>query len=123
LIDADRAGTTLDAAIDDGDDVAVAAITIAELLVGIALSDDKRRVKRQAFVEDVLGNIPIVTYDTTVASSHADLLVETRRQGKPRGAHDLIIAATARATQRSVVSADPSAFENLPGVTLRLRRR
>jgi tRNA(fMet)-specific endonuclease VapC len=69
-----------------------------------------------------MDTIPIVDYDSTVAGSHAELLVVTRRRGRPRGAHDLIIAATARATQRDVVSADPSAFVDLPGVSLRSHR-
>ncbi|HTW07828.1 MAG TPA: hypothetical protein VME46_09970 [Acidimicrobiales bacterium] len=50
---------------------------------------------------------------------HAELLVAVGRQGRPRGAHDLVIAATARATQREVVSADASAYQDLPGVTVR----
>jgi tRNA(fMet)-specific endonuclease VapC len=99
--------------------VAVAAITIAELLVGVEFAGAGQRAKRQHFVDDVRAAIPIVDYDSTVASSHAQLLVVTRRQGRPRGAHDLIIAATARATERAVVSAHPAAFVDLPGVSLR----
>ena len=36
-----------------------------------------------------------------------------------RGAHDLIIAATAKATDRTIVSAEHTAFEDLPGVAVR----
>jgi tRNA(fMet)-specific endonuclease VapC len=39
-----------------------------------------------------------------------------RRAGRPRGAHDLIIAATAAAAGRTVVTADRRAFDGLPGV-------
>jgi len=99
-----------------------AMITIAELLVGVELADVARRAARQQFVDDVKDVIPIVDYDTTIASSHAQLLVVARRQGRPRGAHDLIIAATARATRREVVSADPLAFRDLPGGSLRSHR-
>jgi tRNA(fMet)-specific endonuclease VapC len=52
----------------------------------------------------------------------AELLVVVRHQRRPRGAHDLIIAATANATQREVVSPDRSAYEDLPGVTARSHR-
>ncbi len=100
----------------------MAAITIAELLVGVELADGAHRAARQQLVEDVKDTIPVVDYDSTVATSHARLLVATRRQGKPRGAHDLIIAATASATQREVVSTDPSAWRDLPGIKLRLHR-
>jgi len=119
LVDADRAGAPFDEVIGDNDEVAVAAITIAELLVGVELADVAHRAARQQFVDIVKKVMPVIDYDTTIASSHAQLLVVTRRQGRPRGAHDLIIAATASATQREVVSADPSAFGDLPGVSLR----
>jgi tRNA(fMet)-specific endonuclease VapC len=105
--------------IADDDDVAAFAITIAELLVGVHLADEHRRAARQDFVDDVRSVIPIVDYSATVAASHAELLAAVRRQDRPRGAHDLIIAATARATQRDVVSADRSAFRDLPGVEVR----
>jgi predicted nucleic acid-binding protein len=36
--------------------------------------------------------------------------------------HDLIIAATARATRRTVITADPGAFADLPGVSWRSHR-
>lgn len=112
----------LDAVIEDDDDVAIAAITVAELLVGVELAGERHRARRQQFVDEVSATIPILDYDSMVASSHAKLLVATRRQGKPRGAHDLIIAATARATERAVVSADATAFQDLPGVSLRSHR-
>jgi tRNA(fMet)-specific endonuclease VapC len=121
-VDADRAGASLDDLIDDDDEVAVAAVTIAELLVGVLLADDVHRRGRQQFVDEVNDIIPIVDYDATVAAVHAELLVAVRRQGRPRGAHDLIIAATANATQREVVSADDSAYQELPGVMLRSHR-
>lgn len=48
---------------------------------------------------------------------HARLLAHVRRAGKPRGAHDLIIAATAAATARTLVTFDgKAAFDDLPGV-------
>lgn len=106
--------------IDDEDDVAIAAITAAELLVGVELSDGKSRERRRAFVDGVLSTIPIEPYDLDVARTHASLLAHTRRSGRPRGAHDLLIAATALTHSRTVVSADPSGFDDLPGLALRL---
>ncbi|HEV2360758.1 MAG TPA: PIN domain-containing protein, partial [Acidimicrobiales bacterium] len=122
LIDADRGGSALDASIGDDDDVAIAAITIAELLVGVELADSRHRARRQRFVDDVSDVIRVIDYDKTVAAAHARLLAATRRQGRPRGAHDLVIAATALATGREVVSADASAFADLPGVLARSHR-
>jgi tRNA(fMet)-specific endonuclease VapC len=116
LVDAERGAHALGDAIGDEDDVAVAAITIAELLVGVTLASGRRRASRKAYVEDIIESLPIIDYDTAVAVVHADLLAAVRRAGRPRGAHDLLIAATARATHRTVVTADVSAFADLPGV-------
>ncbi len=124
LVDADRSKASLDDLIAD-DEVAIAAGTVAELLVGVLLADTAHRVDCQQFVDDVRGSIPIVEHDKTIATAHAELLVAVRRQGRPRGAHgahDLIIAATATATQREVVTADSSAYEELPRVTVRSHR-
>lgn len=116
LIDAERGRDGLDAVVDDDDDVAVAAITIAELRVGALLATRRRQVARTRYVDDVVATIPVLDYDVDVAEAHAKLLVEVRSRGKPRGAHDLIIAATAKAFERTVVSADDRAFRDLPGV-------
>jgi tRNA(fMet)-specific endonuclease VapC len=120
LVEAERGGIApLVEAIGDEDDVAVATITAAELLVGVELADGKRRAARREFLESLLDAIAVEDYDLDVAAAHAALLAHTRRSGQPRGAHDLIIAATARARDREVVSADLTGFANLPGVKLR----
>lgn len=116
LVHTDRGGVDLDETIADEDDVAIAAVTVAELIVGVRLASREQRQTRAAFVNEVVESIPIVNYDSAVAREHAELLVAVRKQGRPRGAHDLLIAATARATDRTVVSADKEAFSDLPGV-------
>lgn len=117
LIDTERGTADLDELIDDDDDVAIAAITLAELTVGVELASARRRSRRQSYVDEIAASIPILPYDQAVALQHASLLVAVRRAGRPRGAHDLIIAATAAATGRAVVTADRRAFDGLPGVT------
>lgn len=109
----------LDRLIDDEDDVAIAAISVAELAVGVELADEERRTRRAAFVAAVLDAVSVEPYDVEVAEAHGALLAHTRRSGQPRGAHDLIIAATARARGREVVSADSGGFAELPGVKVR----
>lgn len=117
LIDAERGGIDPDDAIDDDDDVAIAAVTVAELIVGVKLASRKQRTARQAYVDAIIESLPIIAYDRGVAVEHAELLAAVRTQGRPRGAHDLLIAATARATRRTVVTADQAAFADLPGVS------
>jgi tRNA(fMet)-specific endonuclease VapC len=119
LIDAERAGRSLNRTIADEDDVAIAAITAAELLVGVELADASHRAARSAFVRSVLDTVPVEDYDIDVSRAHAVLLAHVRRSGRPRGAHDLIIAATALARDRSIVSVDAAAFADLPGVSIR----
>jgi tRNA(fMet)-specific endonuclease VapC len=116
LIDVERGGVDLDDAIDDDDDVAIAAVTVAELLVGVKLASGRRLNARQTYVGEIMESLPIIAYDRDVAVEHADLLVAVRDQGRPRSAHDLLIAATARATDRTVVTADLEAFADLPGL-------
>jgi len=122
LVDAERGGPgELELLIGDDDDVAVAAVTAAELMVGVELATDRRGAGREEFVAAVLDAIPIEVYDLDVAAAHAALLAHTHRAGRSRGAHDLIIAATARARGREVLSADIDGFEDLPGVSFRRR--
>ncbi len=123
MVDAERGGDSLADVIDDGDDVAVAAITVAELKVGVQLAKGRRRDKRERFVVAVLDAVSIEPYDLEVAESHAVLLAHAKREGIPRGAHDLIIAATARARDRQVVSLDERGFVELPGVSFSGRQK
>ncbi len=67
--------------------------------------------------------VSVVDCDTNVASTHAELLTVTRRRDSTLGAHDLIIAATAKATEQVILSADSSAFQDLPGIEVRSPRR
>ncbi len=102
-----------------GDDVAIAAVAAAELLVGVERATGQRRAERLAYVERVLASVSIVAYDLRVARVHARLLAHTLAAGIPRGANDLMIAATAAADERLVVTLDGRGFEGLPGVVLR----
>jgi tRNA(fMet)-specific endonuclease VapC len=118
LVDAERGGRVLDEAVADADDVAVAAITVGELRLGVRLAKGRRRAKRELFVAAVLDAVSVETYDLEVADAHADLLAHVRRAGAPRGAHDLIIAATAAARRREVLTFDRGGFADLPGVAV-----
>ncbi len=119
LVEAERDSVELAQAIEDDADVAVAAITMAELLVGVHLASSPHRRTRLTFVEQIAAAVPVLDYGLMVAREHGRLLAHVRKSGRPRGAHDLIIAATAAAHQRTVVTADAAGFSDLPGVTTR----
>ena len=98
-------------------DVAISAITAAELL-----ADERYRHGRATMVDGVIARVEIIAFDLDVARHHAVLLAHARKAGQPRGAHDLQIAATARATNRTLITTDTTAFGGLPGVTHRVLR-
>lgn len=122
LVDAERDDAIVDELIADDADAAMAAITLAELQVGVLLASPRRRPRRAALLQALRAVLPVISYEEEVAGIHAELLAHVRRSGRPRGAHDLIIAATARATGRVVVTSDRAAFDDLPGVELHLHR-
>ena len=99
------------------DDLVIAAVTVAELRTGIELAHEARRPSRTEFLVKVLETMPIEPYDLAVAEAHGRLLAHVHRSGTQREAHDLIIAATAAATRRVILTTDRNAhFDELPGV-------
>jgi tRNA(fMet)-specific endonuclease VapC len=119
LIALERDASALVEAIGADDDVAVAAVTVAELLVGIELAAARYRDQRAAWVDGLLPTLVLEDYNLDVARQHASLLAHVKRVGEPRGAHDLIVAATARSRGRTVVTADIRGFSGLPEVPVR----
>jgi predicted nucleic acid-binding protein len=102
----------------DADDIAVAAVTIAELAFGALLAPDPAR--RTAWTEHAMGvarTLRVLPYTVETALRHGELLATTRAAGFPRGALDLVIAAHAAETSRVIVTRDGAArFDQLPGV-------
>src|SRR5262249_39706600 len=107
---------TIDRSAFDDDELAVAAVSIAEYRVGIELADTAAdRSRALAAITSVLD---VLDSTGTTAVHHARLIAHVRRAGTPRGVHDLIIAAHAVESGRSVLSLDAKArFGSLPGVT------
>jgi tRNA(fMet)-specific endonuclease VapC len=120
LIAGERAGASADEVVGDEDDVAMAAVSAAELLVGVQLADSRYVAARRRYVQALIDAIPIEPYDLEVARAHAALLAHAYGEGRRRGSHDLLIAATARRTGRIVVTADAAGFADLPQVEVRV---
>jgi tRNA(fMet)-specific endonuclease VapC len=99
------------------DDAAIAAITAMKLLVGVKRADEAHRQARAIRVEAILSSLPVEPYNVGVARVHARLAVEAMATGRPRSADDMMIAATAAATSRTLLTTDASAdFDQLTGV-------
>lgn len=118
LVEMSRGAVLIDGA--EGDS-AVPAVVIAEYRVGVLLDSNRTRASAQErFLDDLLTVLPVVDYTADDAVHHAELLAHVRRDGRPRGALDLVIAAMARATRRTLLTTDRRAgFEGLPGVEVR----
>jgi tRNA(fMet)-specific endonuclease VapC len=98
---------------------AIAAITASELLHGIHRAGEaSQRSRREAFVERVLVDFPLIPFDLVVARVHARLAAELAAKGSPIGAHDLLIAATALAVGYEVATRDERSFPRVPGLTV-----
>ena len=110
------------AVLPDEDDVALPAVVLAEYRAGVLRDDDHgRRAAQRAFLDEVLLAVPVEDYDPVVAEHHAELLAHVLRIDQPRGAHDLIVAATARATGKTLLTtAERARFHELPEVSARV---
>jgi tRNA(fMet)-specific endonuclease VapC len=103
------------------DDAAIASITAMELLVGVERASDAHQQRRAVHVEAVLSSVPIVDYTLDVARVHARLAVQALTLGRPRSAYDMIVAATAVAEGRVLLTTDASAdFTGLVDVSAEL---
>jgi tRNA(fMet)-specific endonuclease VapC len=117
LVASERGRTGLIDVVAEDDDLVIAAITVAELRTGIELATARHRAARAEFLVKVLETMPVEPYDLATAEVHGRLLAHVHRSGTKRGAHHLMIAATAVATKRMVLTTDRSAnFHDLPGV-------
>ena len=112
-IERDPSATSL-----DDDDLAVAALTIAQYRAGIELAETARRAAdRSRALAAIQDNVAVLDYTEATAAAHARLLAHVHRTGQPRSAHDLIIAAHAVQTGRTILSNDARArFGDLPAV-------
>jgi|SRR5580698_8165593 tRNA(fMet)-specific endonuclease VapC len=116
LIAIERGKLDVDAVLGQ-DDAAIAAVTAMELLVGVERAGEAHKQARAVHVEALLSSLPIESYDLGVARVHARLAVEAMPNGRPRSAYDMLIAATAAATSRILLTTDGKAgFDQLSGV-------
>lgn len=110
---------SIDGAALDADELAVAAVSIAEYRIGIELADTPARAADRArALVAITSAVEVLDYTEATAACHARLIAYARRAGKPRGAHDLIIAAHALQSERTILSFDAKArFADLLGVS------
>ena len=100
------------------EDAGIAAITVSGLLQGVLRADRARRSARQARVEGLLSAVEVIPFDDRIARVHATLWTDLERTGDRLGAHDLLIAATAKFRDWPLATLDRRAFARVPGLVL-----
>ena len=97
--------------------VYISAVIVSELVMGVHRANtEERRQRRTAFVEAVISGIGVLDFTAPVARVHAEIYAELAKKGQMIGAHDLIIAATARCHDLSVLTDNVQEFSRVPGL-------
>ena len=101
-------------------EVAVAAVTLAELAAGPHATDDPaERARRQERLQRVEATFDPIPFDAVAARAYGRVYAEVAaagRKARGRRAIDLLIAATAVAAELPLYTRNPSDFDGLSGV-------
>ena len=98
--------------------VYVAAITASELLHGVHRASSSTRLKREKFVENVLLQIPTLSFDLSCARVHSSLWADLEAKGLRIGLHDLMISATCLYYGHSIATLNEREFRRVEGLEL-----
>ena len=96
------------------DDVAVSAMTVAELLYGSLCSSDPERSERE--VRRFLDVVRTIPFGRGAAAAHSRIRHSLRKQNI--GPNDLVIAATALSAKATVVTANVREFSRVDGLAV-----
>lgn len=101
-------------------EVAISAVTLAELAAGPhATTDPAERARRQDRLQRTEATFEPVPVDSSVARAYGRLYaatVESGRKARGRRALDLLIAATALASELPLYTRNPDDFGGLEGL-------
>ena len=102
---------------ESSEKVYISAVILSELLVGVHRANtEERRQRRSAFVEAVISGVGVLDFTIAAARVHAEIYAELAKNGQMVGAHDLIIAATARCHHLSLLTDNVQEFARVPGL-------
>lgn len=97
-------------------DVQVPAIVVYELQTGITKSSEPD--KRQQQLAELLDVVTVLPFDRTTAEHAARIRAYLEQQGTPIGPMDTLIAATALASNATLVTHNTSEFQRVPDLPL-----
>src|SRR5947208_10339958 len=96
LVAFERRRFDLERLLADHSPPAIAAVTAAELLIGVHRADTpERRARREEFVENIFARLPIIPFDLAQARLYALHFAGLAARGETIGDRDLQIAVTA----------------------------
>jgi predicted nucleic acid-binding protein len=102
------------------EELGIAAVTVAELLLGIHLSaPSPARDFRRDFIEDVIASVTVLDFDLEVARQYAEVWAGLRLAGYLIAPHDLMIGSTALVHGFAVLTHNVRDFARVPGLTVR----
>ncbi len=109
LIDTSVLIASAENGLDLADDSAISVITVGELHAGVNLARSPEiRNARQARLRRIMGVFAPIPVDEPVAIEYGRLLAFARSTGRVQKATDLLIAATAATTGRTLWTRDES---------------
>lgn len=114
----EKSGKPIDlSAWDSSQSVYISTVIVSELLMGVhRAGTDERRQRRSAFVEAIVSGVGVLDFTVAAARVHAEIYAELAKTGQMIGAHDLIIAATARCHNLSLLTDNVQEFSRVPGL-------
>ena len=96
--------------------LSVSALTEAELYFGALRSTSPAQNRER--IQLLLDPITIIPFDSTAAHHFAEIKLALAQQGRPTGAMDLLIAATAKAYNFTLVTNNVRHFQNIPNLAV-----
>jgi len=97
-------------------EIAVPAIVMFELEVGIGKSSSPR--KRTTQLQEFISLVTIISFGQSEAKCAAGIRIKLERQGLSIGPYDILIAASALANNRTLVTHNSREFERVDGLKI-----
>ena len=94
-------------------DLCISSVVEMEILFGIELN---AQFSYLASIQALLRELPILTFDSSSAFQAAKIRAQLQRIGRPIGAYDALIAATALAKSLIVVTHNTREFSRIAGL-------
>lgn len=98
-------------------DISISSITLMEVQYGLKVNPAKAK-KIQPVIDDLFCQIRIIPFGERESEQAAEIRAALKAKGKPIGAYDLLIAATARSNALTVVTSNTHEFERVPNLRI-----